>query len=362
MRSRSPLTVCTSTTPGTRISAQHSRATSRALSTVRALAIRARPVGSAGETDDVDATIEGNVRRIGSRVQLALRLVSRRDGYLLWGRTITVELVDMLAAVEEMIAAIANALGARATRRTQSALRDPQLIELYLRARDLDYATWHAHDSDNADLYKRILDQQPDDPLILACYSRALTRRAIRQEGALATAQATAERALALAPELADAHLAVGLRLFIGNDGEGAIRAIVRGLELAPSSAFGHSILGYAMCECGLVERGLTELEFALSLEPDLPVAWANSVRYHDVLGHVTRVDELLSSPPPIRAVDTEWLYWMTRTRVAILRGESHARALADELESSPRFDRLAPSHAPRVAPDPDGGGAPPRV
>ncbi|MEO8553906.1 MAG: protein kinase, partial [Kofleriaceae bacterium] len=249
----------------------------RALGTSHQLAVHAQPVAPGARVDGVDAIVEGHVRRTGDQLQLALRVVSQRDGYLLWGRTMTVGLVDVIETTETAALAIAAALGARTTARTPSTIRDPRLVELYLKARDRDHATFHDHDTDNAELYREILDEAPDDPLILASYARALIPRGLLEPGAIARAQVIAERAIALAPELAEAQLAVGLRLFIGNDVVGAIRAIVRGLALAPSSAFGQGLLGHAMCELGELERGLGDVDFALTLEPDHPMVWANA-------------------------------------------------------------------------------------
>lgn len=291
-----------------------------------------------GRTVSAKAVVEGNVRRSGASLRIGLRLVSVDDGFLLWGRSVTVELPEVLTELTSASRAIAEALSAKpAQHRSMLALKDPQILDLYLRARKGDGDFWHDADSDFSDLYGQLLELAPGEPLLLASYATSIIVTAFRRPGALELARDAAERALRAAPDLADASFALGLVLFVGNELEGAARAIVRALQLSPSLPGGHGVLGQMLIEVGRPNDGLARLELSLRLDPRLTIAWSNAVRVLSFDVHDPGpCDELLARAPVGRSPTNEWLYWVTRARIAMVRGGEMVGTTVDELRASP--------------------------
>src|SRR4029453_16690969 len=65
-----------------------------------------------GEQLNVNAVLEGSVRRVGNRVRITAQLVSVNDGYHLWSERYDRELTDIFVIQDEIATAIAGRLAA----------------------------------------------------------------------------------------------------------------------------------------------------------------------------------------------------------------------------------------------------------
>jgi tetratricopeptide (TPR) repeat protein len=84
--------------------------------------------------------------------------------------------------------------------------------------------------------------------------------------------RAAAEKALALDPNLADAHLSLGgVKMTYDWDWQGAEREYRRAIELEPNNCLAHEFLGGYLISMGRMDAGLSEQQRAQELDP---AAW----------------------------------------------------------------------------------------
>jgi DNA-binding winged helix-turn-helix (wHTH) protein/Tfp pilus assembly protein PilF len=97
-----------------------------------------------------------------------------------------------------------------------------------------------------------------------------------------ARAHAYAEKALALDPDSADAHAALGFLALGRKDADTAINELQRAVNADPSDSTAHQWYGIALLQSGVTSRGLDELQIAQRLNPLSVVAtvWLGSVAY----------------------------------------------------------------------------------
>jgi tetratricopeptide (TPR) repeat protein len=143
----------------------------------------------------------------------------------------------------------------------------------------------------------------------------------------LGLAKASAGRALALDPNLAEAHHAVGaLRLWIEWDWAGADAELSRALELNPRLAISHSYRGALLAWLGQGEEAIDEARRGMELEPDSAVLTfiAGNVFYW-----LRRFDASLDVENLALRVDpgSFFVYWI-RTPLLTRLGD-HAGAIA---------------------------------
>jgi serine/threonine-protein kinase len=245
----------------------------------------------------VDVVVEGSVRRAPGSFRIGARLVSVADGFQLWSRRFQGAEAEMLALNDEVARAVAEALTVHLTGEKRGAVQDLDAIDLYLRARKA-YQSFFLGDQEGAlALFEQALEKSPDDPRIIAGWvmARARTGRAIgsavpRPGGGGPTEEigdrlrAQAERAVRLAPSLADAHAALGYLKFQAGEQAAAVAPLRRALLLSPNLADAHDMLGRILVECD-VEEGVRHLRSALALEPTNEQAFAALVREQYLAG-----------------------------------------------------------------------------
>jgi len=95
-----------------------------------------------GEQLNVNAVLEGSVRRAGNRVRITAQLVSVHDGYHLWSERYDRELTDIFVIQDEIATAIAGRLaaalrGIEAKSLVRASTSNLEAYELYLKARAL---------------------------------------------------------------------------------------------------------------------------------------------------------------------------------------------------------------------------------
>jgi tetratricopeptide (TPR) repeat protein len=227
-----------------------------------------------------------------------LSVVVERDGSML----VALDTPLSIGHVEAIVEALSETLMSKLALTPPRATLDPDLeaYDLMMRARH-DVRRNLAASEKARDLIARAQELRPDDPRIAATRAMVDSRAAFFLDNvddeALVRAAMNAHAAVAAAPELAEAHLALGhVELHSGNAvvAAGHYRtAIAR----APYSSEAHEYLGRMLLEAGYLDRAIPRLEEARAIAPsrraigwELARAWALEGRWDD---HDRVVEEL---------------------------------------------------------------------
>ncbi|WP_437332937.1 protein kinase domain-containing protein [Sorangium sp. So ce394] len=204
-------------------------------------------------------------------VRVTARVISVEDGFQLWAKRFDSSPEALLAVSDDAASAIAGALTVDAASREREAPSDPRAIDLYLRARHQLRHLWYGDAAPAVSLFEEALSFSPNDPSILSGYAIASARLMAAQgdgRAQLAKAQQAAERSIALAPSLGEPWVALATVRFSASDPIGAVPALRKALQRAPSLAKAHELLGRILLEAGLVDEAVFRLDTALSLDP----------------------------------------------------------------------------------------------
>jgi TolB-like protein/Tfp pilus assembly protein PilF len=243
---------------------------------------------------NVGALLEGSVRRAGNTVRITVQLIDAVSGFHLWSQTYDRELTDILKVQAEVAGRVAQQLAITLAsddikRLDVGSTTVPQAYEAYLRGSEL-LSNWDTEDSDlRAALVA--LDQAIalDPNYALAYAKRATTLNDIsifvakpgEIEGVRAEALQAARRAVALAPELGEAHIVLAAVLSNGLlDFAAAAPEFERALSLAPGSARVQRNFAGFSGQLGHFEAATTAARRAVSLDPQ-------NVDAHITLGQV---------------------------------------------------------------------------
>ena len=197
--------------------------------------------------------LEGGVRRAGDDVRISANLIDGGTGRIRWSQVFERKVADVFAVQTEIAYAVADALsayvgGKSGNREDLAALggtRNANALDAYLRGRTL-YDLDAGETSDRGALTQFDLAIAADAGFASAHAARARSLTAIaNQYGAAAQlrdmyteAIAAAERAIQLAPELAQAHSTQGFTLFQGQlDAHAAREPFERSIELGAGEA-----------------------------------------------------------------------------------------------------------------------------
>jgi serine/threonine-protein kinase len=177
-----------------------------------------------GEKLGVGTLLEGTVRKQGGRVRIVAELINAADGIELWTRTFDRELKDIFAVQEEIAAAVASSLkvtllGSDERSSTKPATRNTEAHNAYLQGH-FHFQRRNLEDFRKAVSYfDEAIRLDPDYALAYAERSEAwslIGDLTGQRATAWPKAKSDAENAVAIAPELAEAHAALGwVRFFI---------------------------------------------------------------------------------------------------------------------------------------------------
>src|SRR5712675_578027 len=198
-----------------------------------------------GEKLGVSTLLDGTVRKQGDRVRIVAALVNATDGIQLWTRTFDRELKDIFAVQEEIARAVAESLkvtllGSQDRPAQRSASSNVEAHNAYLQG--------HFHfQRRNLEDYRKAVgyfDQaiRLDPDYALAYAERSESWSFIgdltgQHEPAWSNARSDAEKAVAIAPSLAEARSALGwVRFFIDWKFAEGITELKRAKELSPAN------------------------------------------------------------------------------------------------------------------------------
>jgi TolB-like protein/Tfp pilus assembly protein PilF len=238
----------------------------------------------------VSTILEGAVQKAGDKVRVNVQLIDARADTHLWAKSYDRDLKDVLAVESDVSQEIADALQAKLSASESHALasvgtRDPEAYDLFLRGEyELHQAeSILASDAyDRADeFYRQALARDPNfaqaaaalahNRLLRHWYISALTAAELEEIKSLI------DRALTLAPNSPEAHLALGLFFYYGHrQYDNALAEFNRTLELQPNNASARQYSAWVYRRRGEWERSLAAARQAEELDPRDPSNPAN--------------------------------------------------------------------------------------
>ena len=272
-------------------------------------------IGTIARKLNVGTVLEGSVRRSANSIRITVQLINAVTGFRQWSKTFDRDLGDVLKLQTEIATSVATALKVTlladiAAKVELGGTDNAAAFDAYLRGAKVNSSRRDAKDLPAAiAAYTEAIQLDPHYALAFAARSIVFSSVADEAETAAAVresyekAQADARQALALAPDLAQAHLALGYVSENNLDFTQASEAYERALALAPGnaevlrysgdfeSAMGHfdtgvaaarraavldplarqthSVLGRALYAARRYEEAVAAFAEAISLEPE---------------------------------------------------------------------------------------------
>lgn len=227
---------------------------------------------------DVQAVLEGSIRRAGERIRITAQLVDGRTGHHLWSESYERSCDDLSRVQDELAVAIVDALVGHfmmgATRR-RTPTRDLEAYHLYLRAMALRAQPTEDNLETAIQLLDRALVRDPE--FARAWYAVGETRAHRAATGCcmpdmLSEAERDARHALALDPRMSRAHGVLGLISACCGRWIEAETQLRRALALGPrnpETLVFHAI--YVARQVGHQRQALAEIQLAYALAPAPP-------------------------------------------------------------------------------------------
>ena len=296
---------------------------------------------AAGKSLGVSAILTGTVRKTAGTVSVSARLLSVKDRGTLWSGDFNGEMKDILT-IQDRIAdgssyALTHERNVESVQRQRPPLTtDPDAYQLYLHG--LFFLDHRTHYQNQESLQKAIyyLEQAVQkDPQFAAAYaSLARTYNRLNwyvpPENSVVRAEALAEKALSLDPNLPDAYRVLAYtKQTYEWDSSSAIAAYRRSLELDPSESTTHRWYADSLVAAGRSQEAVNEARKGLELDPTSAEL--------DSLGHVyffsRRYEEALQELQSKQDVDPNvswflaWLYTRPGTKADMFDAGSPERS-----------------------------------
>jgi serine/threonine-protein kinase len=246
----------------------------------------AEDIRSIGRKLNVGAVLEGSVRKQGNRARISVELVKAADGFHLWSETYERKLTDIFAVQQEIARAVAGALevkllGGKARAKPAAKVNgeayNPYLQGRYFLARhnkeNLDKATHYFEEAIRLDPgYARAWAGLGEARSGLATASFVPVDEGFRN------ARTAVQRAIALDPELAEAHAAMGwIQMIHDEDWAGADASYRKALELEPGNATIVSHAAILARIVGRLDEAVALGRRAIEMDPLSPGAYHNA-------------------------------------------------------------------------------------
>jgi TolB-like protein len=245
----------------------------------------------------VTAVLEGSVQKAADAVRVNVKLIDTRSDAQLWANTYDRKLDNVFSVESEVAQQIADVLKARLSPQETTALaraptQNAAAYVTFLKAESLAHKardTLEVSDFVAADAaYRQVIALDPDFALAHA----RLAYNAIAEywfnkqaDSKLPAIKAAVDRALALAPNLPETHLALGYYYYWGHrQYDDAIAQFQQVLQLAPNNADALVAQAFAFRRKGDWAKAMDYLKQALQVSPLDPTAISEYGRILSVL------------------------------------------------------------------------------
>ncbi|HEY3134398.1 MAG TPA: protein kinase, partial [Gemmatimonadaceae bacterium] len=225
----------------------------------------------------VSTVLEGSVRKAGNKVRITAQLVNVADGYHLWSEQYDREMADIFAIQEDISAAIVKALRVILSEDEKLAMEklrslDVNAYDYYLRGRKFIHQHRRKTLEYSVQMFEKAIEIDPNYALAyagIAVASSLLYTYFDRRPVNSVQADVASWKALELAPELAEAHLARAIALRLGEHAEDANLEFETAIKLDPKLFDAFYFYGRAKKFQGEYAEAAKLLERASQLQPE---------------------------------------------------------------------------------------------
>jgi TolB-like protein len=309
-----------------------------------------------GEKLGVGTLLDGTVRKQGDRVRIVAELVNAADGIQLWTRTFDRELKDIFAVQEEIAKAVAESLKVKLfgtqENPSQIATNNVEAHNAYLQGH------FHLLRRNAEDFRKAIgyYDQAIElDPRYALAYAERAEAWAFmgdltgQRPTAYPKARTDAEKAVAIAPDLAEARAALGwVRCLADWKFAEGVAELNRAKELSPANPTANDLLARIIVYLGRFDEAERQARQAVELDPLSTVTQANLARVLFYAGKLDEADAVARKSAELQPTGAATHRW--QVLIAVQRGDADAALREAQLEPDEGFRRfeLALAHFAR--------------
>ncbi len=234
----------------------------------------------------VSSVLEGSVQKLGNQVLINVQLIDARNNDHIWGQSYTRPVTDLFAVENNIATRVVSALQTKllpheAARLAKAPTHNTQAYLLFLKA---NYYADQITKKSSAKNFTEVANQA------IELYHQAVTRDArfalawarlsllesnlyyTKHSPSLKAAKDAAQRALVLAPDLPQAHLAKGhIEYLESRNNTAALAQFKQALEGAPNNAAIIETIAIAHFRQGKWQQAFTEMQRAMALDPRNP-------------------------------------------------------------------------------------------
>jgi len=301
-----------------------------------------------GEKLGVNTLLEGTVRKQADRVRIVAELVNAADGRQMWSRTYDRELKDVFAVQSEIAQAVASSLkvtllGKGANAHRSGSTKSVEAHNAYLQGH-------YYFERSDAEDWRRALVFFDDAIRLDPDYAMAYAERGVtwswladqtgeNVEAARLAAARDAEKAVALDPDLAEAHAALGwIRYFIDWNLPAAESELQLAIRLAPGSGRPKVVLAQVQTTLGNFDAAISLARQGAEFDPLSFFAYGTLAR---VLVFAGRFDEGEAAARKSAEVQPgAWASQRAQVLAELLRGNGEAALRHAQLEPSELYRR----------------------
>jgi adenylate cyclase len=261
-----------------------------------------------GQELQVNTVLEGSVRKAGDRLRVTAQLINVADGYHLWSEDYDGNMKDILAFQSDVSKRVVEALQLRLGIEEERALtkkptENPEALRLYLRGR-YNFAKFTQDGWTNAiGDFEQALQLDPGFALAYCGLADVYGwggGQTMSGKEAWARQMQLAQKALALEPNLAEAHLSVGTALQTSLNFKGSEKELDRAVALNPNLALAYDQYGWTFASQGRFDEAIANEKKALQLDPlssllNTDLAWFFYLarRYDEAIAQIHNTLEL---------------------------------------------------------------------
>ena len=261
-----------------------------------------------GDQLHVGTVLEGSVRKAGEKLRVTAQLINVSDGYHLWSKDYDGDVKDILNfqsnVAEQVVKALQVQLGAEAARAlSKKPTENPEAHRLYLLGRYHFYKFTQAGWTNALHYYEQALQLDPGFALAycgMADTYAWMWGQTLSGRDAYLKEKELAEKALALDPNLAEAHISMGVVLFCALNLRASEKELNRALELNSNLPLAYEQYAWTLMASGRFDEAFAKQKKALELDPlnglvntelGFFLYWAR--RYDDAIEQIHKTLEL---------------------------------------------------------------------